>query len=694
MAVEILPMRFLYPSFLFALFAVIIPVVIHLFSFRKFKTVYFSNVSYLKNIRKESQKKSRIKHLLILLSRILAIVFLVFAFSQPYHPTQKNVARQAATVVAVYIDNSFSMNALSTQGQLIEVARNKALEIAGAHSPETRFMLITNDMLPQHQHVFNQEQFIQQVSEIKSSPKSIPLSLIQEKLISQVLQEESHAGLTTFYLSDFQKNSTDLMNFSKDTSLISYFIPLSGNATDNLYIDSCWIELPAHKLGQEENVMVRIVNNSGNAFRNLPLKLILNDTLKALANFNIDPGGEQVVELKYMNMNGGLQGGFAEISDYPITYDNTFYLSYRVQSRLKALAIYDTGYNRDNGLHYLRALFEGDDYVSFEEMAVGNLQFSKLDMYNTIFILNTLHLSTGLVSELKKAAENGTTIVFFPEPEGDRNEYNNLLAAINANLITRFDTTRRPMAGLNRNHPVYEQVFSEYPENANFPSVSGCFLFTANTRIPETTLIWLRNNAKAASIQTAGNGNLVVFSFPLSRQNDEFARHILFVPTLYSLVINSLPQQKISYTIGGETFAALARHELPDLSSFSVKNSQTGEEFKPGLTVSGGNMVRIGFSGFFDRAGQYEAYSQNKPISLISMNYDRRESKSGNFTPVELEAEAGRHHLQQAYVLENQQNSFGEVYDEIGHGKKLWKYFIFLALGMILSEALLIRFWK
>jgi hypothetical protein len=687
-------MRFLYPSFLFALFTVIIPIVIHLFSFRKFQTVYFSNVNYLKNIRKESKKKSRIKHLLILLARILAIVSLVFAFSQPYIPLQKHTPRQAGAVVAVYIDNSFSMNALSTQGQLIEVARNKAIEIAGAHSPGTRFMLITNDMLPQHQHIFNKEQFIQQVSEIKSSPKSIPLSMIQEKLISQVSREEPHTGFTTFYLSDFQKNSTDLMNFSSDTTLISYFIPLSGNASDNLYIDSCWIELPAHKLGQEENMMVRIVNNSGNSFRNLPLKLTLNDTIKALANFNIDPGGEQVVELKYMNMSGGLQGGYAEISDYPITYDNTFYLSYRVQSHLKALAIFDQGFQKGHGLHYLRALFQGDDYVSLEEMGSGNLQFSKLDIYNTIFILNTLHISSGLASELKKAAENGTTLVFFPEPEGNINDYNNLLASLNANLITRFDTTRRQLAGLNRNHPVYEQVFSEYPENANFPSVNGSFLFTNNTRIPETTLLWLRNRAKATSIQTVGNGNLVVFSFPLSRQNDEFARHILFVPTLYSLVINSLPQQKISYTIGRETFAAISRNEVPDLSLFSVKNSHTGEELKPELSVSGGNMVRIGFSEFFDRAGLYGIYSLNQPISLIAMNYDRRESKSGYLTADELETETGRYHLQLASVLRNQENSFGEIFDEIIYGKKLWIYFIILSLGMILAEALLIRLWK
>ena len=66
-------MKFAYPAVLFALFAVAIPIIIHLFNFRKFKKIYFSNVSFLREVKKESQSKSKLKHLLILASRILAI---------------------------------------------------------------------------------------------------------------------------------------------------------------------------------------------------------------------------------------------------------------------------------------------------------------------------------------------------------------------------------------------------------------------------------------------------------------------------------------------------------------------------------------------------------------------------------------------------------------------------------------------
>ena len=82
-------MSFLYPNFLWALFAVSIPIIIHLFNFRRYKTLYFSNVKFLKDVQEETRSKSQIKQLLILLSRILLITSLVFAFSQPFIPPVK-----------------------------------------------------------------------------------------------------------------------------------------------------------------------------------------------------------------------------------------------------------------------------------------------------------------------------------------------------------------------------------------------------------------------------------------------------------------------------------------------------------------------------------------------------------------------------------------------------------------------------
>ena len=59
---------------------------------------------------------------------------------------------QKQEIVSVYIDNSFSMDAESKYGKLVEVAKNKALDIVNAYKPNTKFLLITNDFEIKHQN--------------------------------------------------------------------------------------------------------------------------------------------------------------------------------------------------------------------------------------------------------------------------------------------------------------------------------------------------------------------------------------------------------------------------------------------------------------------------------------------------------------------------------------------------------------
>ena len=153
-------MNFLFPGFLFALFTIAIPVIIHLFNFRKFKKVHFSNVTFLKEIQQNTSSSRNLKNLLLLITRILIIVFLVLAFSRPYIPDKNqhnNSFKQQA--VSVYIDNSYSMEALNKEGTLLDEAKRRAREIVSAYSLNDKFQLLTNDFEGRHQRLLSHEDF-------------------------------------------------------------------------------------------------------------------------------------------------------------------------------------------------------------------------------------------------------------------------------------------------------------------------------------------------------------------------------------------------------------------------------------------------------------------------------------------------------------------------------------------------------
>ena len=128
-------MQFLYPTFLWALLALAIPIIIHLFYFRRFKKVYFTNVKFLKEVKEETSARSRLKNLLTLLMRLLAMAALVLAFAQPFIPVDTEV-KKGRKSVSLFVDNSFSMNALSEDVPLIEKGKQRAREIISAHNDE------------------------------------------------------------------------------------------------------------------------------------------------------------------------------------------------------------------------------------------------------------------------------------------------------------------------------------------------------------------------------------------------------------------------------------------------------------------------------------------------------------------------------------------------------------------------------
>ncbi len=73
-------MVFTYPILLWGLAVLAVPLIVHLFNLRKAKRVGFSNVHFLENIKKQSSSNRHLRHLLVLLCRLLFVFFQRFGF--------------------------------------------------------------------------------------------------------------------------------------------------------------------------------------------------------------------------------------------------------------------------------------------------------------------------------------------------------------------------------------------------------------------------------------------------------------------------------------------------------------------------------------------------------------------------------------------------------------------------------------
>lgn len=627
----------------------------------------------------------------MLLARIFTIVFLVFAFAQPYMPVENETQTESEEVIGIYIDNSFSMNALSEKGQLIELARIKAAEIAQSYPTGTRFRLFTNDMNPGHQQLLNKEQIFNIITTIQSSPSVVPVSLVNNRF--NVLNKTDDTNGTLFLISDFQRAISDLGNFTENSSRL-WFVPLMPNQVNNLYIDSCWVEVPVHGLNQEETVYVKIKNSSNEDYQNLPLNLYLNDSLKSVTSFNISEQEEIITTLHYKNVHPGIQKGRIEITDYPFTHDNTWYISYFVEPRLKAVAIFEDNTSSREGLKYLNALFQDDDYVTLENMNVRNMQISKLQENNTIFLINPSNFSSGLVNELLATVKAGASVVLFPSETISPEINNELLTAFGAGTISELDTTAMEISGIDFENRFFADVFSERKENAFNPLINSHFKFNQSIRTEETPLLWFQNGDKALSVLPFGDGKVWIFSFPLDSKNNSFANNILFVPSIYNIVLNSLPDQKLSHTIGdGESWLLPQTLNTNRESPLELHNPETGNRFIPEMMVSPRG-TQIGFQNMIESAGHYLVEQEQVTLAALAFNYNRKESDFRYLSVDEINQQIKINNLQNATVFDNVSTNFKEELKDIQRGRQLWKWCILLSLLFIFTEALIARLWK
>jgi hypothetical protein len=682
-------MKFIFPDFLWALLFIAIPILIHILNLRRHRTVYFSNVDFLKKVKRETHKRSKIKQLLILASRIVIIIALVLAFSKPYLPSSSTEHQQANNVVGIYIDNSFSMNAEGTEGIAIESAKQKAFAIVKGSRADTKFALLSNALNDQQNRFYSKNEIIHLIADVETSHNQTLLSTIQLRFQRMMENFLFETNKNIYLISDFQKHSADLSSLHADSVNRYNFIPIPINEVSNLYLDSCWFEAPTHHFEQLEKLHVRIINRSNNNYQQIPVNFYLNDSLKALASTDLAPGEEKIITLQYSNQNKGIQMGRIEISDYPIVYDNTIYLSYEVKSTLNALLIEQ---NHITSTDNLQALFIKDEYINLNIGHSDKLQISSLSNYSIILLNELKTISSGIADELKKYIENGGTLVVIPNQQIETESYNNLFRLLNAPQITEADTLNIPISNIDYQHPLFSDVFRDEEQKVTLPNINYRYRFTNEQQITETNILTFADKTKALSLATLGNGKIFTFAFPLSIPQNQFIDHLLFIPTFYNMVLQSSYAQKPYYTIGYNQSIELKSTSQKPAQNLLIKQINSGQEFIPSLLQQKGNTLRIAMNENFE-AGFQQLYSNNELINSFAINYQLKESDLDYYTSEQIKLSAQKAEIKNISIVEAKSENLTSTIKELDNGKQLWKLFIIIALFFLLIEAAIIRFW-
>ncbi|CAH0999769.1 hypothetical protein LEM8419_01069 [Neolewinella maritima] len=671
-------MSFLNPTFLYALAALAVPIVIHLFYFRRFRKVYFSNVRFLREVKEERSMRSRLRNLLVLLLRCLAVAALVVAFAQPFLPVAEGV-RSGRKAVSVYVDNSFSMAAESDRAPLLQLARDRARDIVGAYGPEDRFQVITNSASGRSQRLVGQEAALEEIEAIRVSPETRPLSQILDRQRAALATADFDNELA-YLISDFQRNVTNLE--VTDTSMAVNLVPLEALRSRNVAIDSVWFDAPVPQLGQNNLLLVRVRNYGDVALDNVRLSLGYEGQSKPEGTLQLPPN-DFVIDSVYLPIQQGGNGqATLTITDFPVKFDDVYYLSFQTTDRVQVLNIDADGTPDRNLAAALALRVFTPTYTSAQ-----NIDYGTLADHQLVILTELPSVSSGLAEQLRQYVREGGNLLVFPPAAADLSSYGSFLSGFPVGTYQGFQEREREVSGINEEEFVFSDIFEGSRRALNLPRTLGNFPLARGGTRGQEQLLTYRDGSNAVVKYTVGEGNLYLSAAPLPTEwNSLVSNAEIFIPMLYKMGIGTGQRRPLAYTIGQDEVVRTGRR--PSSGDLVYKLRGPGGEFIPQQRTVG-SRVALGVSGQLPEAGVYDLLLNEEVVESFAFNYDRRESDLQYTAPEEL-AE-----LANVTVLDasSQAALAGEIRAR-NEGRPLWQYFVWLALVSLLAEALLLRFWR
>ena len=680
-------MEFLKPGFLYALFALAIPIIVHLFNFRRFKRIAFTNVRFLKEVKQQTQNHDRLKHILVLISRLLAITFLVLAFAQPYIPLEGQEAKKGKQAVSIFLDNSFSMEGEGSSGVLLEIAKNRAIDVAQTFSNTDRFQILTQDLEGKHQHLIGQEEFKNWVTEIEPSSQSQSLENIYQRQADLLKSAEEDAVLQQFIISDFQKSRYDLENIPVDTTSTLSLVLLERNSPANLYIDSVWFESPIRKLGGADKIKVRIANQGPDDVENIPLRLQINGKQSAIGSFAVNSYSETDTVLNFVNDKPGIQRAVVAIEDYPVTYDDSYYLSYTVYEEIDILAIQESSGEQD----FLAKVFRGDSTMNYQTSSVRGISYSELPEKDLIVLYEVENIPSGLSAELSSFAKNGGSVWIIPGKEINRESYNEFLTRIQGGAILSEVEKESTVRSLNSEHPVYRGIFEKLPNNLDLPKASKYYKISNPVKSTDDALMRFGSGDAFLTEYSAGQGKVYLQAVPLRSNENNFSRHALFVASALRMAELSRSTRINALEIDDQAYFTIAGNSPGNESVFHLISEDGEIDIIPSYQARNGR-VEINPGPSFNRSGNYFLKLGEDTLSAVGINYPRSESNLESYTRSELEEVIGtRPNIR---VYDGNDEKLERKLSKQATGTELWKICLILVLVFLLIESLLLRFWK
>lgn len=697
-------MTFLNPAILWALAAVSIPIIIHIFNLKKTKKIEFSTLMFLKEIQQSKYKKIKLKQLLILLCRIAFIILLVMMFAKPFYRGYLGSGEKARSSVLIILDDSFSMQTRAANGSNFENAKAKITELLNILDPndEVFFSTVSGiNRLDKNMLYKNKSSLLDTLAKLKTSDATKSMNEVLY-FSNEILKSAAHSYKEVYIFTDGQKsfveNSPLADNGLKpDEQTRLNFVMIGSREANNISIDT--VNIITKIFEKNKPIRIKASLNNHNNFNAVNKSVSIN-----FGSFRdektIDIPANSIVDVEF-NLTAGVTGYAAgnielsqnEISDDEISADNKQFFSFFIPKTVSLLMV--SGSSSD--LDYVNLALSSSEEVLKDSLGnrskyyqvtlAADLSNQTLGNFDAVVIVNKQQFAQQETEKLKEHIENGGGVIVYPGKNTSPESLNALLTALelppingsygNENTSYKFDK-------IDFEHPVFEGIFKpgSNQKNINIESPAVRTAYNLGTGENSIALVTLNNEKNFLMEYSKGKGKILVFAVPPDMSSSDYPAKNLFSPITVRTILYLANINSIKPAVTGRDYFVDLSEEISDSAKITIEPGSFG------ITVQNNSLLNL--KNYTPASASYILKQNNSVLYEFSANFNKIESQTARLDNKDLAAFLKDKLKLEANVIRPQETITASIL-ELRTGRDIWQYFLLAAFIFLAVEYWLAR---
>ena len=692
-------MTFLQPFILLGLAAAAIPLVLHLLTLRRLRTVDFSTLAFLKELQRSRIRRLRLRQWLLLLLRTLLVLLVVLAFARPtLHGTLPDAWGGAAhTSAFILVDDSYSMTAVDSRGELLRQAREAAAGIISSLREGDEATLVPLSAAHDVSSI-SPTRILPLLADGAAhlQPSAVRRSLEDALRVAvSVLASSHNANKELYIISDFQRTLLERgapqpVPGLDDPTVRFFAVPLGDRVAANVSLDRVRFPGSLVTIGKPFAIEASLSNRGPNPVTSAIVSLFLEADRMDQRARDLQTGASQEVTLSATPSRTGFLTARLELEGDEVEFDNTRYAALRIRKELRILLL-----GNEDDLRFVRlALHARADssaaFMRLTSMAPERLNESGLMGHDAIIVAAGSPAVDRWARQLRALAEQGTGIVLLPSAAAS--SWGAVGASMGLGTAPRAETeggSFLTFRSADIDHPVFAGVFAPTTRvDRRRPRVpSPDIKQYLPTTVPSQgiAVVTLSNGQPFLVEASVGQGRVIALSTACLPSWTNLPLQGLFVPLIHQsvAVVTGAQDLRPTVTAGGEV---VLPYPVGRRGAVRIVRPDRQASMIAPVATAGGAIIKYRGTSM---PGVYSVWMEDTEVDRFAVSVDDRE------TDTRPASEDERSEFFQSVGIQDSrfkvlrvEPSMEQVVQEARFGTELWRVFLVAALLVAVAEIL------